>query len=327
MSTSRTLYIRLDGEAEERQIQVGPGQQLLIKVDGTLEVKKLHTSEDILVRHHKEMVKMGKIIADKDSELKKKDEEIKELLKYKNYVAAMNRLMPESIRQELTPQQTDTDSLTALDRTGFNPSCRVALIKRELKGYISTHEWIQGYWVVVHKIFKELHWWKGKNIDFVHWTNELGYALTEDYFKKVRHDTKECLEQWYATTSSNKYAKVARDLYDLFAGNPRLPKVATFESGHISHDELFIRINKATAIDTHNHRAKYTIIKNSRHADYAVNVGKKKKSFISPEALGIPIWRHQIIGTIDILNSANPGHRRYRPKSSALRHREVTYRF
>ena len=84
MSTPRTIYIRLEGENVERQIQVGSGQQLLIKVDGTLEVKKLHTSEDILVRHHKEMVKMGKIIADNDSELKKKDEEIKDLQGYKD---------------------------------------------------------------------------------------------------------------------------------------------------------------------------------------------------------------------------------------------------
>ena len=235
----------------------------------------------------------------------------------------MNRLMPESIRQELTPQQPVTDSRTTLDRTCFNPSCRVALIKRELKGYISTHEWIQGYWVVVHKIFKELHWWVGKDKDFILWAKELGYKLTENNFKKVKHETKECLAQWYATTSSNKYAKVARDLYDHFAGNPRLPKVATFESGHISHDELFIRINKATAIDTHNHRAKYTIIKNFRHANYRARMGQKRNLIISPEALGIPIWRHQIIGTIDILNSANPGRRRYRPKPSALRHGEV----
>lgn len=327
MSTSRTLHIRLDGEAEEHLVKVGPGQQLLVKVGDKLEVKKLHFSEDILVRHHKELVNKDKIIADKDCELKAKDEEIKRLLKYKNYVAAMNRLMPEDIRQELAPQQTDADSLTSFDRTCFNPSCRIALIKRELKGYISTHEWIQGYWVVVHKLFKELHWWKGKDKDFVHWANKLGYELTENYFKKVKHDTKDSLAQWYDTPSPDRYAKVAHELYDLFVGDPRSPKVATFESGHISRPDLSIRIKKSINTGIRNHRAAYVMVDTPGHADYAVHVGKKKKSFISPEALGIPIWRHQIIGTIDIVDSAKPGRRRCSPKPSALRHREVTYRF
>lgn len=324
MSTSHTLYIRLDGEAEERLVKVAPGQQVLIRVDGTLEVKKLHISEDILVRHHKEMVNKDKIIADKNSELEKTK---KELQVYKDFVVGVERLKPELIRQDLTPQPTDAGSLTALDRTCFNPSCRVALIKRELRGYISTHEWMQGYWVVVHKIFKDLHWWKGKDKDLILWVKEFGYELTENNFKKVKRETKECLAQWCAPSSTNRYAAVARELYDIFTGGPRLPKIATFESGHISHIDLTISINKATAVGIHNHRARYAKIDTPRHADYIARMGQKRNLIIPSASLGIPMWRHENMGTLGMIDTIKPGRRRCRPRSSALSHREAITRF
>lgn len=322
MSTTHTLHIRLEGENEERQIKVGPGQQLLIRVDGTLEVKVLHTSEDLLVRHHKELVNKDKIIANVTNQWEKTK---KELQVYKDFVVGVDRLMPKDIRQALTPQQTDAGNLTALDHTCFNPSCRVALIKRELKDYVSTqgNAWRQGYWVVAHRILQELHWWTGKDNAFVRWVKELGYELTGNNFKKVKRETKECLEQWYAPTSTSRYAAVARELYDIFTGGPRLPKIATFESGHISHTDLTISINKATAIGIRNHRVRYAKIDTPRHADYIARMGQKRNLIIPSVSLGISIWRHENMGTFDMIDTIKPGRRRYRPRSSALCRREA----
>lgn len=326
MSTTHTLYIRLEGENEERQIKVGPGQQLLLRVDGTLEVKKLHSTEDIFVRYQKEKVSNNKLVTSLVNELEKTKKELKV---YKDFVVGVERLMPESIRQELTPQQTDADNLTALDRTCFNPSCRVALIKRELKDYVSTrgNAWRQGYWVVVHRILQELHWWTGKDNAFVLWVKEFGYELTENNFKKVKRETKECLAQWYAPSSTNRYAAVARELYDIFTGGPRLPKIATFESGHISHIDLTISINKATAVGINNHRARYAKIDTPSHADYIARMGQKRNLIIPSASLGIPMWRHENMGTLGMIDTIKPGRRRCRPRSSALSHREAIMRF
>ncbi|MBR5841612.1 MAG: hypothetical protein IKY64_03220 [Bacteroidaceae bacterium] len=320
MPTTHTLYIRLEGENEERQIKVGPGQQLLIRVDDTLEVKKLHISEDIFVRYQKEKVSNYKLVTSLVSEL----EETKKKLKvYQDYFVSVERLKPELICQELAPQQTDADSLTASDRACFNPLCRVALIKRELKDYVSTHKWLQGYWVVVHKIFQDLHWWTGKDTEFIDWVEKLGYKLTENNFKKVKRETKECLAQWYAPSSTNRYAVVARELYDIFTGGPRLPKVATFESSHINHADLTIRINKATISGIRNHRVRYTKIDTPRHADYVARMGQKRNLIIPSASLGIPMWRHENIGTLGMIDTIKPGRRRCRPSSSALSHREA----
>lgn len=327
-----TIYIRLEGESEEHAIKLFPRQQLLVGFGGTgqkvvMNLQRL--SGNSFVQHRKELADKDEIIARKDRELAEKDRLIERLLPYKELFMAMERMKPESIRQDLAKQQqADAGSRTTLEQKCFASQCRVSLIKRELNGYITRqgNKWNEGYWAIVHKIFQDLRWWNGMNTEFVDWVNENGYKLTENNFGKFRNRKKDLLDKWYVATSTDPCVVTARELYDLFAGGPQLPKVATYEDGYISHTELVGRIRRANSANTGNFHNIYMDIDSPGHDEYATITKRQVDVMLRKLTLGALPRRHKIMGTFGIVDVTRPGRRRRRPAAAVLREREVTSR-
>lgn len=327
-----TLYIRLEGESEERAITILPGKQLLVGIGSTgqkVAMNLQRLSGNIFVQHRKELADKDEIIASKDRELAEKDRLIEKLMPYKELFMAVEQMKPESIRQDLAKlQQADASSRTTLEQKCFAPQCRMPLIKRELKNYITNrgNKWDEGYWAIVHQIFKDLRWWNGMNTEFVGWVKENGYKLTENNFGKFRNRKRMLLEKWYATTSTDPCAVTARELYDIFAGGPQLPKVATYEDGYISHTELIGRIRRANSANTGNLHNIYIHVDCPGRDEYATITKRQVDVMLRKLTLGALPQRHKIIGTFDVVDIAKPDRRRRRAVSATLRGREVTSR-
>lgn len=332
MSTpALTLYIRLEGESEERPVKVLPGQQLLIGVGGTghkVQMNLQRISGNIFVQHRKELAGKDETIAGKDRELAEKDELIESLMPYKEFVMAAERLKPEAIRQQLAPQQqSETDSRTVLEQRCFAPQCRLPLIKHKLSSYIASrgNKWKEGYWAIVHQIFQDLRWWNGKNTEFVEWVEKNGYKLEMENFKKFRRQYKKLLEQWYAATGTAPCVVTARELYDIFAGGPQLPNAATYEDGYISHTIFIGNIQKTGSAPTSHHRNIYIHIVDSPGHDerrgawgYATITKRTAKLMTHAAALGILSQSHKPVGILRQFDVTKPGRRRRLPASAAL---------
>lgn len=332
MSTpALTLYIRLEGESEERPVKVFPGQLLIIGLGGTgnkvmLNLQRI--SGNIFVQHRKELAGKDETIAGKDRELAKKDELIESLMPYKEFVMAAERLKPEAIRQQLAPQQqSETDSRTVLEQRCFASQCRLPLIKHKLSSYIASrgNKWKEGYWAIVHQIFRDLRWWTGKDTEFIDWVNKSGHKLKEDNFKKVKRTKRDLLEQWYTITGPDPYAETARELYDIFAGGPQLPNAATYEDGYISHTVFIGNIQKTGSAPTSRHRNIYIHIVDSPGHDerrgawgYATITKRTAKLMTHAAALGILPQSHKPVGILRQFDVTKPGRRRRLPASAAL---------
>ncbi len=329
---SPTICIRLEGESEERAITIPPGQQLLVEIGSaggqvTMNLRRL--SGDIFVQYHKELADKDEIIARKDRELAEKDRLVEKLMPYKELFMAMEQMKPESIRQDLArQQQADAGSRTMLEQKCFASQCRVSLIKHKLKDYISSrgNKWREGYWAIVHQIFRDLRWWNGKNTEFVEWVEENRYKLEVENFKKFRRQNKKLLEKWYATTSTDPCAVTARELYDIFAGGPQLPKVGNYEEGYISHTELIGHIRWANSANTGNLHNIYIHIDSPGRDEYTTITKRQADLMLRKLTLGVLPQRHKIIDTFGIIDITRPGRRRRCPASAVLREREVTSR-
>lgn len=326
------IYMRLEGESEERAITIPPGQQLLVGIGSagqqvTMNLQRL--SGNIFVQYHKELADKDEIIARKDRELAEKDRLVEKLMPYKELFMAMEQMKPESIRQDLArQQQADASSRTALEQKCFASQCHMSLIKRDLKDYITSrgNKWDEGYWAIVHKIFQDLQWWNGMNTEFVNWVKENGYKLTENNFGKFRNRKKMLLEKWYATTSTDPCAVTARELYDIFAGGPQLPKVGNYEEGYISHTELIGHIRRANSVNTGNLHNIYIHIDSPGRDEYTTITKRQADLMLRKLTLGVLPQRHKIIDTFGIIDITRPGRRRRCPASAVLREREVTSR-
>jgi len=326
------IYMRLEGESEERAITIPPGQQLLVEIGSaggqvTMNLRRL--SGDIFVQYHKELADKDEIIARKDRELAEKDRLIEKLMPYKELFMAMEQMKPESIRQDLArQQQADAGSRTMLEQKCFASQCRVSLIKHKLKDYISSrgNKWREGYWAIVHQIFRDLRWWNGKNTEFVEWVEENRYKLEVENFKKFRRQNKKLLEEWYVATSTDPCVAIVRELYDIFVGGPQLPKVAIYENDSIKHTELIERIRRANSVNTGNLHNIYIHIDSPGRDEYTTITKRQADFMLRKLTLGVLPQRHKIIDTFDIIDITRPGRRRRCPASAVLREREVTSR-
>lgn len=330
MSTpALTLYIRLEGESEERPVKVFPRQQLLIGLGGTgnqvmLNLQRI--SRDIFVQYRKELAGKDETIARKDRELAEKDKLIESLMPYKEFVMAAERLKPEALRRQLLApqQQSEPDSRTVLEQRCFAPQCRLPLIKHELGSYIASrgNKWKAGYWAIVHQIFRDLRWWNGKNTEFVEWVEKNGYKLKMNNFKKFRRQYKKVLEQWYAATGTAPCVVTARELYDIFAGGHKFPKAATYEEGCINRDELIERIRRANSANIGNLHNIYIHIDSPGHDEYTAITKRQPDLMLRKPALGVLPQRHKTMGTFGIIDITRPGRRRRSPASAVLLRRE-----
>lgn len=327
MKTNYTIRIKLNESGEERTVVLLPERCIQVSVGGDGKLRIDHSSGDAYARQTRQM----KL---KDDELKKQKDEN---LRLKFTIAALQRekevrksfdenlfkLTTTEYFYRLMEEQSQkiVQTRTELETRCFAPECRVSRIKKDLKDYISSRspKWIQGYWVIVHKIFCDLRWWTGKDTEFVDWVNRSGYELTGNNFKKAKGKTKGWLERWYAVSGSDRYVVTAHELYDLFAGGPTLPNAAIYEDGYIARGNLVERIRKAQMGIL---GLRYTDIRSALRGYYRVDMGQRTNPLILAETLTMPLQRHKIIGTSGLIDVTKPGRRRSRPTSKALRKRE-----
>ena len=315
MNTNHTIRIKLIESGEEHTVVLLPGRSIQVSVGGDGKLRIGHLSVDAYARQTQQM----KL---KDDEPKKQQDEnvrlesiIDSLMREKETRKPFDecivkmatteyfRIMMERQSQQIAQTRTELD-------IHFAPQCRMPLIKSALKDYITSRggDWMQNDWVVVHKVFGDLRWWKGKDKEFVAWVNENGYALTENNFKKTKSEIKKLLAQWYTMTGTDHFVQTARDLYDLFAGGPLLPKAATYEDGYIHHAELTARIYRDTA-DYKNVRRTYTATYGTMNCKiYGIVMGQKR----NPISILLSFGRHKDIGTFDAIGITKPGRLRRR---------------
>ncbi|MBO5084248.1 MAG: hypothetical protein J6C18_05240 [Bacteroidaceae bacterium] len=327
MKTNHTIRIKFSESGEEHTIVLLPGRCIQVSVGGDGKLRIDHSSGDAYARQTRQM----KL---KDDELKKqKDENVRlestidALLREKERRKSFDECLvkvatTEYFRMLMEEQSQKTvQARTELETRCFAFQCRVSRIKKDLKDYISSKgpKWNEGYWVIVHKIFCDLRWWTGKDTDFVEWVGKSGYKLTENNFKKVKGKTKGWLERWYAVSGSDRYVVTARELYDLFAGGPNLPKATIYEDGYIARGNLTERICKA---QMGIQGLKYTDIRSALRGYYRVDMVQRINPMILADSLTIPLQRHKIIGTSGLIDVTKPGRRRRRQTTKALRERE-----
>lgn len=316
MKTNHTIRIKLSESGEEHTIVLLPGRCIQVSVGGDGKLRIDHSSGDAYARQTRQM----KL---KDDELKKqKDENVRlestidALLREKERRKSFDECLvkvatTEYFRMLMEEQSQKTvQPRTELDLC-FAPQCRLPLIKSALKNYITSRgsDWMQNDWVVVHKVFYDLQWWKGRDKEFIAWVNENGYALTEYNFKKTKREIRMLLEQWYTVTGNDHFVQTARDLYDLFARGPLLPKAATYEDSYINHAGLTARIYRDTAVRRNVNGIYIDIYKDTKYKIYEIVMGQK----INPISILLPIGRHKNMGTFDGVGIVKPGRIRRRP--------------
>lgn len=327
MKTNHTIRIKLSESGEEHTIVLLPGRCIQVSVGGDGKLRIDHSSGDAYARQTRQM----KL---KDDELKRqKDENVRlestidalqrEKERRMSFDECIVKVAATEYFRMLMEEQSQkiVQARTGLDLR-FAPQCRLPLIKSVLKDYITSRgsDWMQNDWVVVHKVFCDLQWWKGKDKEFVAWVNENGYALTENNFKKTKRAIRMLLEQWYTVTGNDHFVQTARELYDLFAGGPTLPKAAAYEeNGYIAHTELVVRIRKAQMGIRGLRRIG---IRSTLRGHYRVEVGRHITPMIFAKTLAMPLQRHRIMGTIGLIDVTKPGRRRRRQTTKALRKRE-----
>lgn len=333
MKTNHTIHITLERDGMGQTVTLSKGWQMTVTVDEKGGNPVLHIDKQ------PETIALScrKMQAEKDKTIKGQQAMIEQLTRDnedKHTILSVFTPLFTNIYEKL---DCDSDLRSVLERQGYlkqpSPSrteletrcfasqCRVSRIKKDLKDYISSKgpKWNEGYWVIVHKIFCDLRWWTGKDTDFVEWVGKSGYKLTENNFKKVKGKTKGWLERWYAVSGSDRYVVTARELYDLFAGGPNLPKATIYEDGYIARGNLTERICKA---QMGIQGLKYTDIRSALRGYYRVDMGQRINPMILADSLTIPLQRHKIIGTSGLIDVTKPGRRRRRQTTKALRERE-----
>lgn len=317
MKTSHTICIKLNESGEERTVVLSPGWRMQVSVGGDGKLRIECSSGDVYVWQTRQMML-------KDDEQKKlKDENVRlesiidSLLREredrKSFDECFIKLSTTEHFRRLMEEQSQkiVQTHTELETRCFASQCRVSRIRQTLDGYITSRggEWMQNDWVVVHKVFCDLQWWKGKDKEFVAWVNESGYALTEHNFKKTKNEIRGVLEQWYTMTGNDHFVQTARDLYDLFAGGPLLPKAAAYENGYIYHAGLTARIYRDTAASRGVNGIYRGVYKNVNYKIDGIVMGQK----INPISILLPIRRHNNMGTVDGIGIIKSGRIRRRP--------------
>jgi len=203
---------------------------------------------------------------------------------------------------------------TELEARCFAPPCRVWLIRRDLKAFVASmgSKWEKRDWCIAWKIFDDLRWWTGNEMEFARWVAELGYDMGE--FKQAKKSCRKrygeaCFDRWHDQVhGTDHFAVVARGLAALFVGSPAKPASPTYEESYMDHTALHRTMGRSQA-GTQGTRA-HIYIDCPEHDDHArrrCNKYGKHRAKLDKEGFIVAVARHKMMGTLGRGNDTPAG--------------------
>lgn len=313
MSTKNTIRIVLNGGADEHCVDLGGGQYVSVYVEGG-KLKSSVCGSGGGGCSGKEWVSLRLKLTSAERNCKQLDQElqaakarISQLEHEKSVADDLLLSIGQSDYMRRLAEVHSTANVTArteLEAHCFAPSCRVWLIRRDLRRFVASmgSEWQKRDWCVVWQIFADLHWWTGSQKCFAEWVTEQGYDLTYNGFKCAKRDLKD-LARWYAQDhGTDHFAVVARGLAALFVGRPTAPTSPAYEDSYMDHTALYRTIGLSQSatqgsrvyihVDCPGHDESTHRNRHRKHSKYI-----KQKPHQSKECFIMAVTRHKTTGT------------------------------
>ena len=317
--TNHNLHITLDGCGERADATLRPGRCVVVSVAERGGRRAVKVSEEYPGDYVSEC---RKALLDRERELVKLRIEKENMKHGISRVEEENRKLKETLEVVLSvvgsdevrrllgrelPVSRDDGALVG----GFAGECRVERIVAGLKGFVDSHNctdrygsirWCARYWAVVWRLFVDLKWWRGTDVEFMRWVEHVGYPLKEDNFKQGKRQIASRMPGWYAlpAASGDRYGQIGHELYLLFMGDPHLSRVVVYEGDHISHDALQNTVGRLVGGKGMLYRGYLPIA--------LVDSPGRADSMCVPQAL--LLLRHRSMVTIGMIDYSKPGRRR-----------------